>query len=95
MRAHNKTNTLGFSQGITNYGEEENLKDEVFFPTKAGDLLVHHSLTIHRADGNTSKNRSRKAMGFIYYANKAKEDIAAHQAYAKKLALDLMKQEKI
>lgn len=96
MREHNRTSTLGFSQGIANYGEEENLeKDEVFFPTKAGDLLVHHSLTIHRAEGNTSKNRSRKAMGFIYYANKAKEDKVAHKAYAKKLADDLKKRNKI
>ena len=96
MREHNRTATLGFSQGITNYGEEEDLeKDEVFFPTKAGDLLVHHSLTIHRADGNPSENRSRKAMGFIYYANKAKEDKAAHEAYAKKLAEDLAKENKL
>lgn len=95
LRPHAKTNTLGFSQGISNYGEEENLEDEVFFSTKAGDLLVHHSLTIHRADQNLSKKRTRKAMGFIYYANEAKEDLIAHKAYAKKLALDLMKQDKI
>jgi phytanoyl-CoA hydroxylase len=95
MRPHGRTTTLGFSQGISDYGEHETEEDEIFFPTNAGDLLVHHSLTIHRADGNTCENRSRKAMGFIYYANKAKEDRTAHQAYAKKLAMDLMKQEKI
>ena len=70
-------------------------KNEVFFQTKAGDLLVHHSLTIHRADGNNSEDRSRKAMGFIYYANKAKENKAAHEAYAKSLAEDLKKENKI
>lgn len=96
MREHNRTNTLGFSQGISNYGEEEDLeKDEVFFPTKEGDLLVHHSLTIHRADGNPCEDRSRKAMGFIYYANKAKEDKKAHEAYDKKLAEELAKKEQI
>ncbi len=95
MRPHRKTTTLGFSQGIADYGKFESEVDEVFYPTQAGDLLVHHSLTIHRADGNTSENRTRKAMGFIYYAHKAKEDKAAHTAYAKKLAQDLAKEEKI
>jgi hypothetical protein len=95
MRPHGRTNTLGFSQGISDYGEKESEEDEIFFPTRAGDLLVHHSLTIHRADANTSETRSRKAMGFIYYASKAKEDQKAHKAYAKRLAQDLQKQEKI
>lgn len=89
MREHGKTATLGFSQGIIDYGQKETDQDEVYIPTVAGDLLVHHSLTIHRADGNASEDRSRKAMGFIYYANKAKEDKAAHEAYSKKLAQDL------
>ena len=95
MRPHGRTTTLGFSQGISDYGEHETEEDEIFFPTKAGDLLVHHSLTIHRADGNTSENRSRKAMGFIYYAKKAKEDTKAHQDYAEDLVQDLVKQDKI
>ena len=95
MRPHGRTTTLGFSQGITDYGDYETENDEVFFPTKAGDLLVHHSLTIHRADGNSCENRSRKAMGFIYYANKAKEDKAAHKVYAKKLAEDLAIENKL
>ncbi|GJM34288.1 MAG: SnoK [Saprospiraceae bacterium] len=95
IRAHGRTNVLGFSQGIVDFGTPEDLKNEVFFPTKAGDLLVHHSLTIHRADGNKSANRSRKAMGFIYYGEKAREDKAAHEAYAKKLSEDLAKEKKI
>ena len=94
LRHHNKTNTLGFSQGISDY-DNKDYSEEIFFPTVAGDLLVHHSLTIHRADGNTSKNRSRKAMGFIYYANKAKEDIEAHRKYQKKLADSLAQEDKI
>ena len=50
MREHGRTQTLGFSQGITDFGTDEDLLHEVYFPTQAGDLLVHHSLTIHRAD---------------------------------------------
>lgn len=95
MREHGRTQTLGFSQGITDFGTEEDLANEVFFPTQAGDLLVHHSLTIHRADGNSTTDRTRKAMGFIYYAAKAKEDKKAHEEYAKKLAQELAQKEKI
>ena len=95
MRKHGKTATLGFSQGIIDYGEQETAEDEVFYATQPGDLLVHHSMTIHRADGNSSESRTRKAMGFIYYADKAKEDIAAQAAYQKKLAANLAKENKL
>lgn len=95
MREHTKTKTLGFSQGISDFGRANDLENEVYFPTKAGDLLVHHSLTIHRADGNSSKTRSRKAMGFIYYADKAKENKKAHEEYAMKLAKELKETAKI
>ncbi|GGW36158.1 phytanoyl-CoA dioxygenase family protein [Arenibacter certesii] len=94
IRSHGRTGTLGFSQGITDFGCTNDLENEVFFPTQAGDLLVHHSLTIHRADGNQSE-RSRKAMGFIYYAEKAQENKAAHVEYAKNLAIELAKDKKI
>ena len=95
MRPHGRTKTLGFSQGITDFGKPTDLEREVYFPTKAGDLLVHHSLTIHWAEGNTSAVRSRKAMGFIYYAEKAKENRAAHEAYARRLAAELAKSNQI
>ena len=94
LRDHGRTKTIGFSQGISDYGCPNDLENEVFFSSKEGDLLVHHSLIIHRADGNSSKH-SRKAMGLIYYANKAKEYEVVHKAYAKKLASDLKKESKI
>lgn len=83
MRPHGKTSTTGFSQGITDYGIPEDV--EIPFPAKPGDLLIHHALTIHRADGNTTTNRTRKAMGFIYFGKSAQEDIEAKAAYQKKL----------
>ena len=89
MRPHGKTGTLGFSQGITDYGKE--VDKEVWWVTKPGDLLVHHSLTIHRADANRSSDRTRKALGFIYYAQKAKEDTAAKTAYQQKLNEEIRK----
>ena len=89
MRPHGRTQTLGFSQGMTDFGQEEDLANEVAFPAKPGDLLVHHSMTIHRADGNTSSSRSRRAMGLIYFAASAKEDTAAKEAYQRELAKEI------
>ncbi len=40
-------------------------------------------------------NEEEIALGFIYYANKAQEDIAAHELYANKIARDLVNQDKI
>jgi phytanoyl-CoA hydroxylase len=85
MRLHGRTKTIGFSQAITDFGTKEDLANEVSFPAKPGDLLVHHSLTIHRAGGNRSETRSRKALGLIYFGESAKEDLIAKVAYQKKL----------
>jgi phytanoyl-CoA hydroxylase len=85
MRLHGRTKILGFSQEITDFGTDDDMANEVSFPANPGDLLVHHSLTIHRADGNTSISRSRKALGLIYFGESAKEDVKAKVAYQKKL----------
>lgn len=87
MRPHGRTQTKGFSQGIIDYGKEGDV--ETGFPAQPGDLLIHHALTIHRADGNRSDFRTRKAMGLIYFGESAKEDKEAKTAYQKKLAEEL------
>lgn len=84
MRPHGRTQTLGFSQGIVDY-DQEDIASEISFPARPGDLLVHHSLTIHTAGANKSNARSRKALGFIYFADSAKVDTAALDAYREKL----------
>ena len=89
LRPHGKTGTLGFSQGITDYGQPTDLDKELAIAARPGDLLVHHALTVHRADGNRSETRDRRALGFIYYAASAKEDVAAHEAYRRRLAAEL------
>jgi len=94
LRPHGRSNILGFSQCILDFNDEDREK-EVFFPVRPGDLLVHHALTIHRADGNKSPNRSRKALGFIYYAANAKQDLQAVEAHLRKLNTELKKQAKI
>jgi phytanoyl-CoA hydroxylase len=85
MRHHAFTNTLGFSQGIPDFGILADTEKEVFFKTKPGDLLVHHALTIHRASPNTSEERTREALGLIYFGASAAEDVAAKAAYVKAL----------
>ncbi len=86
MRPHGRTATLGFSQGITDFGTEEDKQTEVSFPAQPGDLLIHHSLTIHRAGSNTTSDRTRKALGLIYFGASAKEDFQAKERYKLQLA---------
>ncbi|WP_339926165.1 phytanoyl-CoA dioxygenase family protein [uncultured Cyclobacterium sp.] len=81
IRAHGKSGTIGFSQEIVDFGTPSDLENEEFIATNPGDVLVHHALTIHRAAANTSINRSRKALGLIYFGESAKEDLVAKKAY--------------
>jgi len=94
MRPHGRTQTLGFSQGIVNFGNNET-REEVPCPANPGDLLAHHALTIHRADANLSSTRSRRALGFIFYGKSAREDKAAHETYQRKLASEMSAEGKI
>jgi len=89
MRPHGRTTTLGFSQQILDYGPED-VEKEISIRTQPGDLLIHHSLTIHTAGGNNSVLRTRKALGLIYFGVSAKEDVAAKVAYQKKLQEERM-----
>ena len=85
MRPHARTQIMGFSQGILDFGRDEDRSNEVALPAKAGDLLVHHAMTIHRAEGNASPSRSRRALGFIYFGESAREDTEAKRAYQQQL----------
>lgn len=86
MRPHGLTGTLGFSQGLTDFGTGDDLAREVAMPAAPGDLLAHHAITIHRADGNSSPTRTRRALGFIFYSVNAREDEAAIAAYRNQVA---------
>ncbi|WP_184174543.1 phytanoyl-CoA dioxygenase family protein [Rhabdobacter roseus] len=85
MRPHGRNATLGFSQAITDFGTPEDLAHEVAVPAKVGDVLVHHGMTIHRAEANQSPTRSRRVLGLVYFGESAREDTAAKEAYQKKL----------
>ena len=82
LRAHGRTQTLGFSQGLLDFGAEDE-QQEVVLLAQPGDLLAHHSLTIHRADGNRSTTRTRRALGFVYFAAAATVSQNKQQQHAK------------
>ena len=94
LRPHARTETLGFSQGISDYGNDD-MDNERACIASPGDLLAHHALTIHRADSNQSDSRSRRALGFIFYGESAKEDAVAHASYQQKLTHEMTAQGKI
>ena len=81
LRPHGPTGTLGFSQGMTDFGSAADLSAEEAMPASPGDLLAHHALTIHHADGNSSPSRTRQALGFIFYSVNAKVDAREQEAY--------------
>ena len=93
MRDHGSTAVLGFSQGITDWSDEDTNK-EIQMEARAGDILVHHSLTIHRANPNKS-DRNRRSIGFIFYRDDVVIDEDAHAEYNRKLSLGLKEQGKI
>ena len=95
LREHQRTGVLGFSQGIEDYPTAEDAQSEVPVPTKAGDLLIHHALTVHRADANRSKSRSRRALGWVYFSASATEDADAQLVYQQQLASEMKKAGKI
>ncbi len=81
FRPHGYTGLIGFSQGITDFGTEEDKQSTVSVEGDAGTFLMHHARTIHYAGANKSTTRSRRALGFIYYANQAKEDSESQKRY--------------
>jgi len=89
MREHGSSNVLGFSQTILDFPVRNDIDNQVAFPASPGDLIVHHALTIHWASPNTTLDRTRKAIGAIFYADKAREDTALTAAYSKQLAEEL------
>ena len=95
LRPHQRSTTLGFSQGLVGYPSQDELKREVGPHLRSGDLLVHDALTIHRADGNSSATRNRRALGFIYYSDKAQENKQAHAVYQARLKNELIQSKKI
>lgn len=95
MRAHGSSGVLGFSQTILDFGLANDLENAKSFPCKAGHLIVHHSLTIHWADGNTSGDKTRQALGAVFYGVSCREDVETKKSYQDRLNAELSARGKI
>lgn len=80
VRPHAKTEVIGFSQGIADYGPEDE-EAEVALQLNPGDALIHHGWTIHRAEPNTSATRHRQAFAIVFEGESCKPDLEAKKEY--------------
>lgn len=81
IRPHGATSVLGFSQGISDYGQADSER-EVPVCLQPGDLVAHHGATIHRAEANRS-SRQRRAFAIVFHGCSVQRD---EQAYSRYLA---------
>jgi phytanoyl-CoA hydroxylase len=85
FRPHGRSNVLGFSQGILDYGPADEAR-EVKVHLQPGDVVAHHGMTIHRALPNQSTTRNRRAFAMVYKGVSCRRDeqaFARYQASAK------------
>ena len=80
---HGASFILGFSQGLT--GNLPQAADHVLCPVQPGDVLVHHSLTIHYAGKNRSSSRHRRSIAYVFYSASAQRDEVAWERYQSSL----------
>jgi phytanoyl-CoA hydroxylase len=80
IRPHGRSNVLGFSQGITDYGPDDEAR-EVAIHLQPGDVVVHHGNTIHRADANRSTTRNRRAFAMVCRGASCRRDEEAYNRY--------------
>jgi phytanoyl-CoA hydroxylase len=72
MRKHDFSGIIGFSQKVVDYNPDE--EDELIMAASPGDLIIHHALTLHWAPHNSTADRTRRAIGGIFYGTSAKVD---------------------
>lgn len=80
VRPHGRSSVLGFSQGVTDYGDADQVA-EVAVPLRPGDAVAHHGNTIHRADPNRSSVRHRRAFAVVFRGSSCRRDEVAFARY--------------
>jgi phytanoyl-CoA hydroxylase len=80
VRPHGRSNILGFSQGVSDYGPEDT-NQEVAIHLQPGDVVVHHGNTIHRAEPNRSAHRNRRSFAMVYRGASCRRDETAFARY--------------
>jgi phytanoyl-CoA hydroxylase len=81
IRPHQRTKTLGFSQGISDYGDDDRAHEQPIL-LQPGDVTIHHGNTIHRADANRSATRQRRSFALVVRGVSARRDPVAFARYA-------------
>jgi len=81
FRKHAKSKILGFSQGIADYTSDDFTR-EVAVRLQPGDVVAHHGMTIHRADGNLSSTRHRRSFAMVFTGKSCQRDEAAFARYS-------------
>jgi phytanoyl-CoA hydroxylase len=84
-RRHAATETVGFSQGIVDYGPDDE-QEECLVCLHPGDLVAHHGETIHRADSNRSAHRQRRAFAMVFSSLLCQRDEQARLEYESDLS---------
>ncbi len=80
IRPHGRSNILGFSQGITDYGPEDRERESLAI-LQPGDAVIHHGNTIHRAEANRSPVRHRRSFALVFRGESCRRDEAAFTRY--------------
>jgi len=80
IRPHGPTETIGFSQGILDYGPEDCDREVAAF-LQPGDIAAHLGNTVHRADPNASSNRNRRAFAMVFQGASCQRDADAYTRY--------------
>ncbi|MBL8176019.1 MAG: phytanoyl-CoA dioxygenase family protein [Bryobacterales bacterium] len=78
VRPHEASNLLGFSQGLAEDPRE--LGEAVICEVEPGDVLIHHSLTVHYAGANRTAQR-RPVIAYTFFSNAAQPDVEAKARY--------------
>ena len=86
FRPHGRSNVLGFSQGILDYGAADEAA-EVRIHLQPGDAVAHHGMTIHRADPNRSPTRNRRAFAMVFKGVSCRRDEESYARYQAALKL--------
>ncbi len=80
FRPHSRSNVLGFSQGITDFGPEDEAAERKIH-LSPGDAVAHHGMTIHRAEPNRSPTRNRRAFAMVFKGVSCRRDEAGFARY--------------
>src|SRR6185295_18747361 len=80
FRPHARSNVLGFSQGITDFGPQDAAAERKIH-LSPGDAVAHHGMTIHRAEPNRSQGRNRRAFAMVFKGVSCRRDEASFARY--------------